>query len=59
VYVVQRDGSIRMPGRDLLLSKVLRGEPVAVEVCEDDTVRNNSICEIVESVYINLINNIK
>ena len=24
-----------MPGRDLLLSPVLRGEPVAVEVCDD------------------------
>jgi putative transposase len=37
VYVVRADGSIRMPGRDLLLSTVLRGEPVAVEICQDDT----------------------
>lgn len=37
VYVVRADGSIRMPGRDLLLSPVLRGEPVAVEICQDDT----------------------
>jgi putative transposase len=35
VYVVRGDGSIRMPGRDLLLSPILRGEPVAVEVCDD------------------------
>jgi hypothetical protein len=26
-----------MPGRDLLLSPVLRGEPVAVEISQDDT----------------------
>jgi hypothetical protein len=37
VYVVRADGSIRMPGRALLLSPVLRGEPVAVEICQDDT----------------------
>ena len=37
VYVVGADGSIRMPGRDLSLSPVLRGEPVAVELCADNT----------------------
>lgn len=37
VYVVRADGSIRIPGRDLLLSPVLRGEPVAVEISQDDT----------------------
>jgi hypothetical protein len=26
-----------MSGRDLLLSPVLLGEPVAVEICQDDT----------------------
>jgi putative transposase len=37
VYVVRADGTIRMPGRDLFLSEVLRGEPVAVEICAGDT----------------------
>jgi transposase InsO family protein len=36
VYVVRSDGSIRMPGRDLLLSPILRGEPVCVEISDDD-----------------------
>jgi hypothetical protein len=35
--VVRADGSIRMPGRDLFLTEVLRGEPVAVEICAGDT----------------------
>ena len=30
VYVVRSDGSIRIPGRDLLLSPLLSGEPVFV-----------------------------
>ena len=37
VYVVRRDGSIRMPGRDLPLSPLLCGEPVAVELATDGT----------------------
>jgi hypothetical protein len=37
VYVVRADGTIRMPGRDLFLSEVLRGEPVAVEISEGGT----------------------
>jgi len=37
VYVVRADGSIRIPGRDLFLSQALRGEPVAVETVDDDT----------------------
>ena len=30
------DGSIRIPGRDLLLSPILRGEPVCLEASGDD-----------------------
>jgi hypothetical protein len=37
VYVVRADGTIRMPGRDLFLSQVLSGEPVAVELSTDGT----------------------
>jgi len=35
VYTVQRDGSIRIPGRALFLSSVLAGEPVALRTEED------------------------
>lgn len=35
VYLVRRDGSIRVPGRDLFLSSVLVSEPVAFEPLAD------------------------
>jgi hypothetical protein len=35
VYFVRRDGSIRVPGRDLFLSSVLVSEPVAFEPLPD------------------------
>ena len=38
MYVVPPDGSIRIPGRDLLLSPILRGEPLCLEPCEDGKV---------------------
>jgi transposase InsO family protein len=37
VHVVRADGTIRMPGRDLFLSQVLSGEPVAIELSTDGT----------------------
>ena len=37
VYVVRADGCIKMPGRTLMLSTALRGEPVVVEPIQGET----------------------
>ena len=39
VYLVQRGGSILLPGRELFLSSVLEGEPVGLQLQEDGSRR--------------------